>query len=134
MVRRLPGHDLGGGPPRQGGEPFETSHAVDPQFLFFAVFSVIGKTSSFIGPFVSSAIIDRSGNNNMPFTFLLALGALAMVILFMVNVDKSRVECRKYLDDEAVRIYKLSSLHSDSTIQSSHGGSVIESEKVVRSV
>lgn len=83
---------------------------------------------------MSSAIIDRSGNNNMPFTFLLALGALAMVILFMVNVDKSRVECRKYLDDEAVRIYKLSSLHSDSTIQSSHGGSVIESEKVVRSV
>ncbi|KAN0132849.1 Autophagy-related protein 22-like protein [Lactarius tabidus] len=42
-------------------------------FLFFALFSVIGKTSAFIGPFVSEAIISASGNNdNMPFTFLFA--------------------------------------------------------------
>lgn len=66
------------------------------------------KTSSFIGPFVSSAIIDRSGNNNMPFTFLLGLGFVSLLILAAVNVDKSRRECRRYLEDEAIRIYKLS--------------------------
>lgn len=53
------------------------------EFLFFSLFSVIGtsvgypagsnplmtcpgKTSSFIGPLVSSAIIDRTGNNSSP--------------------------------------------------------------------
>lgn len=84
------------------------------EFLFFALFSIIGKTSSFIGPFVSSAIIDRSSNANMPFTFLLALGFIATVILFCVDTDTSRRECRQYLDDEAARVYKLSAPDSAS--------------------
>lgn len=57
---------------------------------------------------MSSAIIDRSGNNNMPFTFLLGLGFVSLLILLCVDVDKSRHECRRYLEEEAVRIYKLS--------------------------
>lgn len=65
----------------------------------------MGKASSFIGPFVSSAIIERSGNTNMPFTFLFALGALAVIILFLVDVDKSRVECRAYLEEEVETVY-----------------------------
>lgn len=77
------------------------------EFLFFALFSIIGKTSSFVGPFVSSAIIDDSRNNNMPFTFLLALGTLSVGILACVNVDKSRRECRQYLEDEAIRVYGM---------------------------
>ncbi|KAG8744144.1 hypothetical protein FRC10_010713 [Ceratobasidium sp. 414] len=71
------------------------------EFLFFAMFSVIGKTSAFIGPFVSSAIIDDSQNNNMPFAFLLGLGAFSFVLLLLVNVDKSRLECAEYLAAEA---------------------------------
>ena len=43
----------------------------------------------------------------MPFTFLLALGAVSMFGLFFVNVDKSRRECRLYLEDEAMRVYKI---------------------------
>ena len=44
------------------------------RFLFFALFSVVGKTSAFIGPLVSSAIITASGNNdNYPFVFLFTL-------------------------------------------------------------
>ncbi|KAG8722358.1 hypothetical protein FRC08_003309 [Ceratobasidium sp. 394] len=70
-------------------------------FLFFALFSVVNKTSSFLGPFVSSAIIDDSHNNNMPFAFLFALGASSYVLLMLVNVDKSRVECAEYLAAEA---------------------------------
>jgi MFS-type transporter involved in bile tolerance (Atg22 family) len=68
------------------------------EFLFFALFSIIGKTSSFIGPFVSSAIIDRSGNNNMPFAFLLGLGIASTFLLVMVDVKKSRRECKEYLE------------------------------------
>ncbi|KAE8539378.1 hypothetical protein D1P53_004478 [Cryptococcus gattii VGV] len=79
------------------------------EFLFFALFSIIGKTSSFIGPFVSSAIIDDSGNTNMPFTFLLGLGVISVGILSCVDVEKSRKECRKYLEDEAVRVYGMDS-------------------------
>ncbi|EAL19113.1 hypothetical protein CNBH2130 [Cryptococcus deneoformans B-3501A] len=77
------------------------------EFLFFALFSIIGKTSSFIGPFVSSAIIDDSGNTNMPFTFLLGLGVVSVGILACVDVEKSRKECRKYLEDEAIRVYGM---------------------------
>lgn len=63
------------------------------RFLFFALFSIVskgdgqfvggtdpkslsqvGKTSAFVGPIVSSAIIDNSGGNvNMSFTFLFSV-------------------------------------------------------------
>jgi hypothetical protein len=95
----------------------QASRVCSCQFLFFALFSIIGKTSSFIGPFVSSAIIDRSGNANMPFTFLLGLGAFAVAILWMVDVDKSRIECRRYLEDEAVRVYEINKSSAGSTTE-----------------
>jgi hypothetical protein len=43
----------------------------------------------------------------MPFTFLLGLGAFAVAILWMVDVDKSRLECRRYLDEEATKVYSM---------------------------
>lgn len=43
----------------------------------------------------------------MPFTFLLALGIFSVAILWCVDVDKSRKECRAYLDEEAVRVYGI---------------------------
>lgn len=67
------------------------------EFLFFALFGVIGKTSSFIGPFVSSAIIDRSGNLNEPFIFLLALSVVSFIIIACVDVKKSKIECSRYI-------------------------------------
>ncbi|KAG6915764.1 hypothetical protein DXG01_009969 [Tephrocybe rancida] len=73
-------------------------------FLFFALFSVVGKTSAFIGPFVSSAIITASGNNdNMPFAFLFGLGAFSTIFLWMVNTEKSRIECEAFLSAEEDR-------------------------------
>ncbi|KAL5523302.1 hypothetical protein ACEPAF_1569 [Sanghuangporus sanghuang] len=73
-------------------------------FLFFALFSIVGKTSAFIGPFVSSAIIDDSGgNNNMPFSFLFTLSVLSMILLYKVDVGKSRKECEAFLAAEASR-------------------------------
>ncbi|KAF4571295.1 hypothetical protein EYR36_008624 [Pleurotus pulmonarius] len=73
-------------------------------FLFFALFSVVGKTSAFIGPFISSAIITAADNNdNMPFAFLFGLGMFSTIFLWMVDVPKSRVECREFVRAEADR-------------------------------
>ncbi|KAH8117920.1 MFS general substrate transporter [Phellopilus nigrolimitatus] len=73
-------------------------------FLFFALFSIVGKTSAFIGPFVSSAIIDDAGgNNNMPFAFLFTLGVLSTALLYKVDVAKSRKECEAFVAAEASR-------------------------------
>ncbi|CAL1717102.1 unnamed protein product [Somion occarium] len=73
-------------------------------FLFFALFSVVGKTSAFIGPLVSSAIITASGNNdNMPFAFLFGLGSLSTIFLYFVDVKKSRIECEEFVAAEARR-------------------------------
>ncbi|KZO91552.1 hypothetical protein CALVIDRAFT_568118 [Calocera viscosa TUFC12733] len=72
------------------------------EFLFYALFSIIGKTSSFIGPFVTSAIIDRAnGNNNMAFTFLFALTLVSVLILFVIDVPKGKRECEAFLQAEA---------------------------------
>lgn len=84
-------------------------------FLFFALFSVVGKTSAFIGPFVTSAIIEASGNNNsMPFAFLFALGVVSCVFLALVDVQKSRKECEDFVLAEAKR--KAFGSSSSSTI------------------
>lgn len=73
------------------------------EFLFFSLFSIIGKTSSFIGPLVSSAIIDASssGNNSAPFYFLFALSLASLAGLAgFVDLKRSRVEQAKFLERE----------------------------------
>ncbi|KAF7985703.1 hypothetical protein HWV62_2280 [Athelia sp. TMB] len=64
---------------------------------------MVGKTSAFIGPFVSSAIISASDNNNMPFAFLFGLGAFSCIFLYMVDVKKSRIECEEFIQAEMRR-------------------------------
>ncbi|KAK5701392.1 hypothetical protein LTR17_022628 [Elasticomyces elasticus] len=78
------------------------------EFLFFSLFSIIGKTSSFIGPLVSSAIIDDTGNDSSPFYFLFALSLVSFLfLLFFVDVKKSRVEQAEFLERERVAKEKL---------------------------
>ncbi|KAL1987314.1 hypothetical protein VTN96DRAFT_4342 [Rasamsonia emersonii] len=82
------------------------------EFLFFSLFSIIGKTSSFIGPVVSSAIIDAASssthNNNAssyPFYFLFALSVVSFALLLLfVDLDKSRREQERFLEDERRRL------------------------------
>ena len=66
-------------------------------FLFFSLFSLVGKTSAFIGPFVSSAIENDSGNASMPFAFLLALTVVSSFGLFWVDIRKGRVQQERFL-------------------------------------
>lgn len=73
------------------------------EFLFFSLFSVIGKTSSFIGPIVSSAIIGASPNNNnsTPFYFLFGLSLASFAFLaFFLDIEKSRIEQTEFLEKE----------------------------------
>jgi len=70
------------------------------EFLFFSLFSIVGKTSSFVGPLVSSAIIDAtpSGNASAPFYFLFGLSLLSFGILVIgVDLKKSRTEQDHFL-------------------------------------
>ncbi|KAL9614891.1 MAG: hypothetical protein Q9167_000633 [Letrouitia subvulpina] len=80
------------------------------EFLFFSLFSIIGKTSSFIGPIVSSTIIDASPNDNTstPFYFLFSLSLGSFLLLFLgVDLKKSRREQEKFLEDERILREKL---------------------------
>ncbi|BCS18061.1 MFS transporter [Aspergillus puulaauensis] len=76
------------------------------EFLFFSLFSIIGKTSSFIGPLVSSAIIDASPshNSNMPFYFLFGLSVFSFAGLGgWLDLAKSRVEQEAFLREKLRR-------------------------------
>ncbi|ORX35484.1 autophagy protein [Kockovaella imperatae] len=65
-------------------------------YLFMSLFNMMGKTSAFIGPFISSAIITRSGGKtNMAYWFLLAMGVLGFIILCFVDPDKAKVDNAK---------------------------------------
>ena len=80
------------------------------EFLFFSLFSIVGKTSSFIGPLVSSAIIDASpnGNNSTPFYFLCGLSVLsAGFLVAFLDVKKSRAEQERFLAREEAMREKL---------------------------
>ena len=73
------------------------------EFLFFSLFGVIGKTSSFLGPFISSAIIDHSHNRDTSsaFYFLMPLSLVSAIILIIgVDVQKSQREQDKFLTEE----------------------------------
>ncbi|KAL4996944.1 autophagy-related protein 22-like protein [Aspergillus recurvatus] len=76
------------------------------EFLFFSLFSIVGKTSSFIGPLVSSAIIDasESGNASLPFYFLVGISVLAAGVLGVwLDLGSSRREQEAFLEEKKLR-------------------------------
>lgn len=80
-------------------------------FLFFSLFNIVGKASSFIGPYISSAIIDASPthNNSAPFYFLTAVSIASFIVIYLfVDLAKSRQEQEKFLNEEqAARLVLL---------------------------
>jgi MFS-type transporter involved in bile tolerance (Atg22 family) len=99
------------------------------EFLFFSLFSIIGKTSSFIGPLVSSAIIDASpsGNNSTPFYFLTGLSAVSFLVLVVfVDLERSRKEQEVFLESEE----KLKREMGGSGVPGIEGVDVRDDEKV----
>ncbi|OAA82284.1 Major facilitator superfamily domain, general substrate transporter [Akanthomyces lecanii RCEF 1005] len=81
------------------------------EYLFFSVFSVIGKASSLTGPLISSAIIDATPgagakSNRTPFYFLFALSLVSALGLFLLlDLDQSAKEQSDFLEEKAARVY-----------------------------
>jgi MFS-type transporter involved in bile tolerance (Atg22 family) len=62
-------------------------------YLFFALFNTVGKTSSFVGPFVSSAITERAGGNtNASFWFTFGMGLVGVILLWFVDPKKAKLD------------------------------------------
>ncbi|KAI5480099.1 Autophagy-related protein [Pseudohyphozyma bogoriensis] len=75
-------------------------------FLFYGLFGILGKSASFAGPFITSAIISKAGGNtNAGFTFLFATSLVAFAIIYFVDVEKSHIECKAYMDAEGKALY-----------------------------
>ena len=78
------------------------------EYLFFSLFNIIGKASSFIGPLISSVMIDTAPSHNpsLPFYFLAALSVLSLgIIVFFVDLKRSQREQDRFLEEE--RLEKL---------------------------
>ena len=74
--------------------------------MFFALFNTWGKTSGFIGPFITSAIIKRANNNNnAAFWFLFALGTIGVLVLWQVDTEQAKLDNAAYMEREAQEIY-----------------------------
>ncbi|KAL6901547.1 autophagy-related protein 22-like protein [Trichoderma evansii] len=95
------------------------------EFLFFSIFNIIGKSSSFIGPLISSAIIDATpngSNNSAPFYFLFALTIVSTGgIWTFLDLDKSAREQEAFLAQEKARIMGNDVMTSKSTEQDRDG-------------
>ena len=60
-------------------------------YMFFALFNTVGKTSGFIGPFISSAIIKAAnGNTNASFWFLFGMGSVSDPVALLVGYTEAK--------------------------------------------
>lgn len=76
------------------------------RYIFFALYNTLGKTAAFIGPFITSAIIDdANGNTNEGFWFTFITGLIALVLIALVDTDKAKQDNAKYLEHERERLY-----------------------------
>jgi MFS-type transporter involved in bile tolerance (Atg22 family) len=75
-------------------------------FIFFALYNTLGKTAAFVGPFITSAIInDTNGNNNEAFWFTLVTNLVGLVILAFLDTNKAKKDNAAYLEKEREDLY-----------------------------
>ncbi|KAG9234144.1 autophagy-related protein 22-like protein [Amylocarpus encephaloides] len=77
------------------------------EYMFFSLLGIVSKGSAWIGPIVSSAILDANGNQWTAFPFVAALILVPWVMIFFISENKSRKECTAYLAREASDLRKL---------------------------
>lgn len=74
------------------------------EVTFFAIYSLVSKSTAWIGPIISGVIIDRTGNTWMGFPFSLALTVVGFILICFVNVEKGQKECEAWvLSDPTLR-------------------------------
>ncbi|KAI8393887.1 autophagy-related protein 22-like protein [Radiomyces spectabilis] len=64
--------------------------------LFFGLFGVVNKASSWIGPVVIGAITEHTNNLWKGWPFVLGLFIIAIVIVIFIDVDKAKLELVAY--------------------------------------
>ena len=100
--------------------------------MFFAMFNTWGKTSGFIGPFITSAIITRAnGNTNAAFWFLFSLGTLGVFVLWQVDTEQAKLDNAAYLEKEAEEIYSAEQRAQARQLESDEKQMQIAQEHVV---
>lgn len=70
--------------------------------LFFGLFGVVNKASSWIGPVIIGAITQYTDNLWKGWPFVLALFALSMAIIWFIDVDKAKIDITNYLAEQDV--------------------------------
>ncbi|KAL2794781.1 autophagy-related protein 22-like protein [Aspergillus keveii] len=84
------------------------------EVTFFAIYSVVGKSTAWIGPIISGVIIDRTGSTWTGFPFSVGLTAVGVVLIACVKVDKAREQCEAWAQDEKLLGDDVRSSHGES--------------------
>ena len=66
--------------------------------MFLGLFGITNRASCIIGPNIIQAIINATNNNWLGFPFLVALCAFAGVVIWFVDVEKGKENCRNMLN------------------------------------
>ncbi|ORX40325.1 autophagy-related protein 22-like protein [Kockovaella imperatae] len=75
-------------------------------YLFFALMNSVSQTSTFIGPFICGAIINRAnGNTNYAFWFTFLTGLIGIACVALLSVPKAKRDCLIYLEKESEDLY-----------------------------
>lgn len=77
------------------------------EYMFFSLLAIVSRGSAWIGPIVSSAIVDSTGNQWTAFPFVAALVFVPWVAIFWISEEKSRLECAEYLRRECSDLRKM---------------------------
>ncbi|KAI8047442.1 autophagy-related protein 22-like protein [Gilbertella persicaria] len=70
--------------------------------LFFGLFGVINKGSSWIGPVVIGAITQYTDNLWKGWPFVLGLFVLSLIIIWFIDVDKAKIDITNYLAEQDI--------------------------------
>lgn len=77
------------------------------EYMFFSLLGIVSKGSAWIGPIVSSSIVDRTDNQWTAFAFVAALTLVPTVGIFFISESKARDEAAEYLSREAKDLRRL---------------------------
>ncbi|OMP86918.1 Autophagy-related protein 22-2 [Diplodia seriata] len=99
--------------------------------MFFGLYGITNRASSIIGPNVVQAIVNKTNNNWLGFPFLVALCAAASVVIWFVDLDKGRENCRKYVEErKLVRVARESGRTVEEIVEGAAEGAGLTVEAV----
>ncbi|KAL1917140.1 uncharacterized protein VTP21DRAFT_4796 [Calcarisporiella thermophila] len=68
---------------------------------FFGLMGFMNKASAWIGPFIITAIQEASGNQSLPWVFVVCIFVLSIFLILWVDIDSAKVDADEYLRQEA---------------------------------